>query len=201
MIGGGLSTKAPASWVGWQRYTRVQQFTQADIHDVVFNVAGTSSPGASVFTKGVLVVDLTAFDAAHGTALATYPAADLDAILSPEVLGPLSLPFSFGAPTSGTWTQGEIVWTPDYTNSGAGGPVGWACVAAGSPGIWAPIGNRGFNDTAANIASIAAAVNTYDKFIGKQVLDTTNHRLMIASGPAAADAWYRADGAVSVVPA
>lgn len=55
-------------------------------------------------------------------------------------------------------------------------------------------------DTAANIAAVGNAINTVGKYIGKAVYDTTNNRLMIASGTAAASAWYRADGATSVTP-
>ena len=56
-------------------------------------------------------------------------------------------------------------------------------------------------ETAANIASVAHAINTTGKAQGRAVLDTTNNRLMIASGSAAAAAWYYADGSASVTPA
>jgi len=51
------------------------------------------------------------------------------------------------------------------------------------------------------IAAIGDAINTTDKAQGKVVYDTTNNRLMVASGAAAADAWYVADGSASVTPA
>jgi len=54
---------------------------------------------------------------------------------------------------------------------------------------------------AAAIAAVGDAINTTDKIQGKVVYDTTNNRLMVASGAAAADAWYVADGSTSVVPA
>lgn len=54
--------------------------------------------------------------------------------------------------------------------------------------------------TAANIASIAHAVNTTAKFTGKTVRDSTNKRLMVADGAAAADTWTVADGSASVTP-
>lgn len=56
-------------------------------------------------------------------------------------------------------------------------------------------------ETAANIASVAATVNTTDKAVGRYLWDTTNNRLMVASGAAAADPWYVADGSASVTPA
>ena len=55
--------------------------------------------------------------------------------------------------------------------------------------------------TAAAIAAIANAINTANKVAGKVVYDTTNNRIMIASGSTAASAWYIADGSGSVVPA
>jgi hypothetical protein len=54
---------------------------------------------------------------------------------------------------------------------------------------------------AASIAAVANAINTANKVTGKCVFDTTNNRLMISSGSAAASAWFIADGSGSVVPA
>jgi hypothetical protein len=54
---------------------------------------------------------------------------------------------------------------------------------------------------AADIAAIANAINTTGKAAGKVVYDTTNKRLMVADGAAAADPWYVADGSTSVTPA
>jgi len=54
---------------------------------------------------------------------------------------------------------------------------------------------------AASIAAVANAVNTTNKVTGKIVYDTTNNRLMVSSGSAAASPWYIADGSGSVVPA
>jgi hypothetical protein len=54
--------------------------------------------------------------------------------------------------------------------------------------------------TSASIAAVANAINTTSKAIGKVVFDTTNNRLMVASGTAAASPWYVADGSASVTP-
>lgn len=56
-------------------------------------------------------------------------------------------------------------------------------------------------DTAANIASIAASINTSEKFTGKLIWDSTNNRMMRASGGAANSAWWVVDGSASVIPA
>lgn len=54
---------------------------------------------------------------------------------------------------------------------------------------------------AAAIAAVGDAINTTDKAQGKVVYDTTNNRLMVADGSAAADPWYVVDGSASVTPA
>lgn len=55
-------------------------------------------------------------------------------------------------------------------------------------------------DTATNIADVGAVINTDDKYAGKRVQDTSNNRLMVARGSAAADPWDIADGSASVTP-
>ncbi len=56
------------------------------------------------------------------------------------------------------------------------------------------------SDTAANIASVSAAVNTANKRKGKIVFDETNNRLVVALGSAADAAWAVADGSVGINP-
>lgn len=56
-------------------------------------------------------------------------------------------------------------------------------------------------NTAANIADVANVINTTEKNTGKMIWDTTNNRLMVASGALAASPWYVADGSASVTPA
>lgn len=55
--------------------------------------------------------------------------------------------------------------------------------------------------TAAAIAAVGNAINTANKRAGKIIYDTTNNRLMVASGANATDAWYVADASASVTPA
>jgi hypothetical protein len=54
--------------------------------------------------------------------------------------------------------------------------------------------------SAAEIASAAGAVNTQNKQQGLVVFDTTNNRLMVATGSTAVSPWYVADGSASVTP-
>lgn len=55
--------------------------------------------------------------------------------------------------------------------------------------------------TAADIAAVGATINTAGKFAGRLVWDTTNNRMLRASGTAAADPWYLVDGSATVTPA
>lgn len=54
--------------------------------------------------------------------------------------------------------------------------------------------------TAAALAAVANTINTASKVAGKVVFDTTNNRIMVSSGAAAASPWYIADGSGSVTP-
>jgi len=54
--------------------------------------------------------------------------------------------------------------------------------------------------TAAAIIAIANAINTTNKVAGKVVYDTTNNRIMIASGAVNSSPWYVADGSTFVTP-
>jgi len=54
--------------------------------------------------------------------------------------------------------------------------------------------------TAAAIAAVGNVVNTHLKRAGRAIFDTTNNRLMIATGSAAADTWRVADNSATVTP-
>jgi hypothetical protein len=55
--------------------------------------------------------------------------------------------------------------------------------------------------TATQIGDIADPVNTVGKAAGTIVFDTTNSRLMVATGANANSTWVRADGTNAVTPA
>lgn len=42
------------------------------------------------------------------------------------------------APVAGAWERGDLVWN---TAPSAGGPLGWVCIATGTPGTWVPVGS------------------------------------------------------------
>lgn len=73
-----------------------------------------------------------------------------------------------------------------------------AAIATGD-GTWLQL-NQFPTDFAGNILSAAAAVNTANKAAGVAVFDTTNGRLMIATGSNTTSTWKSADGAVTVTP-
>lgn len=54
--------------------------------------------------------------------------------------------------------------------------------------------------SAADILDKTSAVNTSGKYAGLFVWDTTNNRLMRASGAADVDVWWVVDGSTSVTP-
>ena len=55
--------------------------------------------------------------------------------------------------------------------------------------------------TAAQIGSAGDVVNTVGKFVGRLVVDTTNNRMLYASGTSATAIWYVVDGSASITPA
>lgn len=55
--------------------------------------------------------------------------------------------------------------------------------------------------TAADIANKASSVNTTDKYAGLFIWDSTNNRLMRASGASDVSVWWVVDGSASVTPA
>jgi hypothetical protein len=55
-------------------------------------------------------------------------------------------------------------------------------------------------DTEANLLNAASDINTTRKRQGLMVYETTNNRIMVASGELATDSWHIADGSSSVTP-
>ncbi|RPE08107.1 hypothetical protein EGT74_13645 [Chitinophaga lutea] len=76
------------------------------------------------------------------------------------------------APRAGSWNKGDIFWRK---TAEAGQPMGFICVAAGTPGTWVEFGQMGAR-------TITAAPNIVPNFIGEEVLDTANSK------------WYKSTG-------
>jgi len=124
-----------------------------------------------------------------------------------------------GRSVSGTNQVGKPLYLAGGagTGSGAGGAVILRVAPAGSSGTsvnsWVTAAtfavDRTFSAvnglvmrtaTAADIASAAAAINGTGKKAGLVVFDTTNNRLMVASGGTTVSPWYVVDGSASVIP-
>ena len=47
------------------------------------------------------------------------------------------------APTTGTWTQGDMVWNSNPVEAGSASSkyvtLGWICTVSGTPGTWLPV--------------------------------------------------------------
>lgn len=57
-------------------------------------------------------------------------------------------------PTAGTWKLGDVVFPSVPV---AGGPAGWECIAAGTPGTWRELGSLSGAVTVANLRSAVSA--------------------------------------------
>lgn len=81
----------------------------------------------------------------HGSVAVTNSAGQANKLLSienitygPAFSGRIGLSSADGAPTAGHWLKGSVVWN---SSPGAGGTIGWVCVADGAPGAWKSFGD------------------------------------------------------------
>ena len=96
---------------------------------------------------------------------------------------------------------GVANFTGQSSFAGQIGVAGANRVAVGNTANgWIQIGQVPVSDTAANIASAAATINTTNKVAGLVVRDTTNNRLMFSTGSTATSVWWVVDGSASVTP-
>ena len=113
-----------------------------EVKSIWIGVAGGSLPA---IIRGFSIWALQT-DANPPTVTAGYAGRTIDRLIATVV------------PASGTWEAGAVIWNDTPT---AGGPVGWACVTAGTPGTWAPFGRVDLDGSATYDApSIAAAGTT-----------------------------------------
>jgi hypothetical protein len=54
------------------------------------------------------------------------------------VLGDSVMGWASAAPTSGTWSRGDVIW---HVTPSVGQPNGWRCTASGTPGTWVAMVN------------------------------------------------------------
>ena len=102
-------------------------------------------------------------------------------------------------PTAGTWLLGDRVYN---TSAGVGQPISWVCTISGSPGTWVVDGVTGVKSYATSVLQDAThVINTANKFLGLQVINSTDNKLYYASGSTATSAWRSVDGATVITPA
>lgn len=80
--------------------------------------------------------------------------------------------FSTAAPTVGTWNRGDVVHNK-FTFQG--GPLGWKCITAGTPGTWKITGQAGVQvgPTTSRPGAVAMGVVNDVDWTGARYLDTT----------------------------
>lgn len=102
-------------------------------------------------------------------------------------------------PSKGNWALGDRCFNVNPTNINV---VSWTCTVAGTPGTWCADSNFGLsNMTTASLQNAGAAINTSNKIVGKQVINTTDSKLYYATGANATDVWRSVDGATVITPA
>jgi hypothetical protein len=80
-------------------------------------------------------------------------------------------------PTTLAWLKGDIAFN---SNPDQGSPVGWRCVASGTPGTWVSFGQNGNRTNSGTPQSVLTPI-----YIGEDVLDTTNKQ------------WYKSVGTLT----
>lgn len=121
----------------------------------------------------------------------------------PTVNNNLTLLHSTAAPTAGNFTKGSIAYN---SNASVNGVLGWYCTASGSPGTWQSFGIiadanlRTQSTTTVNLNSTSNAINTANKYLGREVYNTTISKFMKATGSLATDNWVSLDGSTIITP-
>jgi len=90
-------------------------------------------------------------------------------------------------------SEAQEIWQVSFAGTFSAGTTELAWVRQAAPAR-AP-------SSVADISDATSALNTVNKYAGLSVFDSTNNRLMVASGETATSAWYVADGSDSVTPA
>lgn len=77
-------------------------------------------------------------------------------------------------PTSGTWTEGDLIINTLPPGLTGGDPWAWTCVAGGTPGSWAPIHRHGFSTGNTNITSsyLVLGQDRYIQMVGSTASQT-----------------------------
>ena len=146
---------------------------------------GAGAVGSNVFVAATVGAAQQAMDVEVGVDVQAWDA-DLDAVAGLFANGVIA---RTGAGTAAART----------ITAGQGISVANGDGVSGNPTIAATMILE--NVAAADIAAIANAINTVGKAAGRMIWDTTNTKIKVATGSAAADTWVDADGTNAVTPA
>ncbi len=146
---------------------------------------GAGAVGSNVFVAATAGAAQQAMDVEVGVDVQAWDA-DLDAVAGLVANGVIA---RTGAGTAAART----------ITAGQGISVANGDGVSGNPTIAATMILE--NVAAADIAAIANAINTVGKAAGRMIWDTTNTKIKVATGSAAADTWVDADGTNAVTPA
>jgi hypothetical protein len=145
---------------------------------------GAGAVGGNVFVAATASAAQQAMDVEVGVDVQAWDA-DLDAVAGLAVNGMIA---RTGAGTAAART----------ITAGTGISVANGDGVSGNPTIAATSILE--NVAATDIAAIGNAINTTGKAAGRMIWDTTNTKIKVATGSAAADTWVDADGTNAVTP-
>jgi hypothetical protein len=145
---------------------------------------GAGAVGGNVFVAATASAAQQAMDVEVGVDVQAWDA-DLDAVAGLAANGVIA--------RTGAGTAAVRTITP-----GAGISVTNGDGVSGNPTIAATSVLE--NVAAADIADIGNAINTAGKAAGRMIWDSTNTKIKVATGSAAADTWVDADGTNAVTP-
>lgn len=145
---------------------------------------GAGTVGGNVFIAATAIAAQQAMDVEVGVDVQAWDA-DLDAVAGLAVSGVIA---RTGAGTAAART----------ITAGTGISVANGDGVSGNPTIAATSILE--NVAATDIAAIGNAINTTGKAAGRMIWDTTNTKIKVATGSAAADTWVDADGTNAVTP-
>lgn len=192
-LGGGNSYQTRDGW-----FYQSQAGTGAA--EGVFRARSTNTGNAKIFRADDPTGTLSAYMDGNGVVVGAnrvYGEQGLRWATSSGTLNDRGLYANNASPESAVTAEPGSLFAK--TNGGAGQTL-WVKESGSSNTGWKAALTQPEEVTAVNIAAVANAINTTGKFTGKLVWDSTNNRMMRASGALAASAWYVIDGSTSVTP-
>lgn len=145
---------------------------------------GAGAVGGNVFVAATANAAQQAMDVEVGVDVQAWDA-DLDAVAGLAANGVIARTGA-GTAAARTITAGQGISVADGDGVAANPTISATMILE--------------NVAAADLLDIANAINTTGKSAGRMVWDTTNTKIKVATGSAAADTWVDADGTNAVTP-